>query len=209
MPDDLFSTPGLPPINLIPRDGVLHDLGTMLTAREADAAFQALQAEAAWEHDTLRMQGRIVVTRREIAWHGDPGMVYRYSGRPHAAAPWTPTLQHLRDEVSLLTGSTFNSCLLNLYHDGREGMGWHSDDEPELGPLPCIASLSLGATRRFRFRHRSMPHTCELLLHHGQLIVMAGTLQRHWQHALPPMTGIREPRINLTFRTITLPPSAR
>ena len=127
---------------------------------------------------------------------------YRYSGVNHQARIWTPPLRALRDRVDTLVGVHFNSCLLNRYEDGNQGMAWHSDDEAELGPETVIASVSFGATRKFAFRHRRTRRKFEMLLHHGQLIVMRGQTQAHWQHALMKSTRVTQPRVNLTFRTI-------
>ena len=127
---------------------------------------------------------------------------YRYSGVNHQARIWTPPLRALRDRVDTLVGVHFNSCLLNRYEDGNQGMAWHSDDEAELGPETVIASVSFGATRKFAFRHRHTRQKVEMLLHHGQLIVMRGQTQAHWQHALMKSTRVTQPRVNLTFRTI-------
>ena len=127
---------------------------------------------------------------------------YRYSGVNHRARIWTPPLRALRDRVDTLVGVHFNSCLLNRYEDGNQSMAWHSDDEAELGPETVIASVSFGATRKFAFRHRRTRRKFEMLLHHGQLIVMRGQTQAHWQHALMKSTRVTQPRVNLTFRTI-------
>lgn len=139
---------------------------------------------------------------RKVSWHGDPGCAYTYAGSRKSPQPWTDSLRALKDRVEAAAGVPFNSCLLNLYHAGTEGMGWHSDDEPELGPEPVIASLSLGAARRFLFRHRVEKTRVEVRLEHGSLLVMRGACQRLWQHSLPKALRVREPRINLTFRRI-------
>ncbi len=155
--------------------------------------------------ETLRILGRDVATPRLTAWHGDPGCTYRYSGRDFEPHPFTPALLDLRGRLHAALGVDFNTVLANLYRDGRDSMGWHADDEPELGPAApddvLIASISLGATRRFLVRHRRRAterHT--LLLAGGDLLVMGGTMQRKWQHAVPKTAVPTGPRLNLTFR---------
>jgi alkylated DNA repair dioxygenase AlkB len=140
---------------------------------------------------------------RLVAWHGDPGAVYTYSGTAHEPRPWTDDLRSVRERLQRLTGHRYNSVLLNLYRDGRDGMGWHADDEPELGPAPAIASLSLGATRRFRLRHRGQRELgCAVDLAHGDLLLMAGGTQSAYLHALPKTARLVGERINLTWRWV-------
>ncbi len=149
------------------------------------------------------MFGRPVRVPRLVAWHGDPVAVYTYSGTEHRPLPWTPVLVRVRRRVEALTGHEFNAVLLNLYRDGRDGMGWHSDDEPELGPEPVVASASFGATRRFCLRHRRRRESrLDLPLGHGSLLLMHGATQRHWLHAVPKTRAPVGPRVNLTFRTV-------
>lgn len=196
--------------NLLPCDGEVRYLGPVLAAEEADEFLRALLAGIAWRHDELVMFGRRIVTSREVAWHGDEPFEYRYSGTAHRALPWTEDLGRLRDLVERRTGASFNSCLLNLYHDGGEGMGWHSDDEATLVPRAPIASLSLGAERRFDFRHRrERNRKISVVLEHGSLLVMGGETQRHWHHALPKTKRVTEARINLTFRRMCAESAAR
>jgi alkylated DNA repair dioxygenase AlkB len=161
----------------------------------------ALIAATPFEQPRLRMMGREVRTPRLVAWYGaEP---YSYSGLTHPAVPLTPDLEELRQLASRLAGTAFNGVLLNLYRDGRDSMGWHSDDEPELGPDPVVASLSFGATRRFRLRHKRDPgRSVTIDLPHGSLLVMAGPTQHHWQHALPKTSRPVGPRLNLTFRRL-------
>ena len=148
------------------------------------------------------MYGRRIVTKREVAWYGDKPFAYTYSHTTKRALPWTPELKLLKDNAERASGETFNSCLLNLYHDGGEGMSWHSDDEPELKKGGTIASLSFGAGRRFLFRHKQSKEKVELFLEHGSLLVMKGAIQEHWMHSLPPSKRVKGARVNLTFRTI-------
>lgn len=201
MTASLFEEQADPVVNLLPCDGIVNDYGNAFTA-EADAMLAWLLTEVPWQHDEIRLYGKRIVTARRIAWYGDDAFDYRYSGVNHRARLWAPPLRALRDRVETLVGVHFNSCLLNRYDDGSQGMAWHSDDEAELGPETVIASVSFGATRKFAFRHRHTRQKVEMLLHHGQLIVMRGQTQAHWQHALMKSTRVTQPRVNLTFRTI-------
>ena len=152
----------------------------------------------------MTLFGRQVLAPRLIALHGDPDSRYRYSGVVHHPRPWTPLLSEIRDAVQQLASESFNSVLLNFYRHGQDSMGWHADDEPELGPEPVIASLSLGQARRMRFRRRrDHSDTHELVLSHGSLLVMSGQTQANWHHAIPKTRRAPGPRINLTFRHIT------
>ena len=176
---------------------------------QADRWLDALRADIDWQEEQLTLFGRQVQAPRLIAWHGDAGRSYRYSGVTHHPSPWTPLLAEIRDSVQQLAGHAFNSVLLNYYRHGQDSMGWHADDEAELGPNPVIASLSLGQDRRMRFRRRRQhSDTRELLLTHGSLLVMSGQTQSHWHHAIPKTRRAPGPRINLTFRHITSGPSA-
>lgn len=169
----------------------------------ADAWLDALSREVAWRSERLRVFGRVHEVPRRVAFQGEAGVRYRYSGREHEAEPWTPAVRAIRDALhAALPDATFDGALLNLYRDGRDAMGWHADDEPELGARPVIASVSLGATRALRFRRRRGDgwETATLDLPHGSLLVMAGETQRWWQHALPRRARVTEPRVNLTFR---------
>ena len=173
---------------------------------EADAArewFKRVHQEVVWERHRLRLFGREVDSPRLSCWIGDADAVYTYSGTRFTPHPWTSACGELRDGISVLCGEKYNSVLCNLYRDGRDSMGWHSDDEPELGAQPCIASLSLGAARRFRLRHRRDPGLrLELELAPGSLLLMSGTTQRYYRHDLPKSARVTEPRINLTFRKV-------
>jgi alkylated DNA repair dioxygenase AlkB len=172
-------------------------------AAEADRLFAALRAGIDWQQEQILIFGERRQVPRLVAWHGDPGTTYTYSGTAHAPLPWTDELRQVRERLQSLTGHRYNSVLLNLYRDGRDGMGWHADDEPELGPEPAIASLSLGATRRFRLRHRrGAVANVSLALAHGDLLLMAGRTQRAYQHALAKTTRPVGERINLTYRWV-------
>ena len=168
-------------------------------------AVDALAAELPLRGDTFTMFGRTVAVPRLVAYHGDPGCAYRYSGQSYAPAPWTPTLAALRARLAERTGIRFTGMLANLYRDGADSVGWHADDERELGPAAddvAIASLSLGATRRFAMRHARTRARRDLELGDGSLLVMRGTTQRHWRHALPKTARPVGPRLNLSFRVV-------
>ncbi|MFY7961598.1 MAG: alpha-ketoglutarate-dependent dioxygenase AlkB family protein [Elsteraceae bacterium] len=174
-----------------------------LGSEAADRLFDALLRQTPWREDRLRLGGREVTAPRRVSWHGDPHCVYRYSGARHDPTAWFPALADLRDAVADATGHRFNCALLNLYQDGQDSMGWHSDDEPELGSNPVVASVSLGAERRFRFRSRQAPEeTHALMLGHGSLLLMQPGCQGRWRHALPKSAAVSNPRINVTFRWI-------
>jgi alkylated DNA repair dioxygenase AlkB len=169
--------------------------------REPDAVMARLMAEIDWRQDVAMIVGRPVPLPRLTAWHGDAG--YRYSGIDNPPMAWTPLLLELRAVAERVAGASFNSVLLNLYRDGSDGMGWHADDERPLGRDPVIASLSFGATRRFRLKHKVEPGvSLTLELPPGSCLVMAGALQHHWRHALPKTRRPVGPRVNLTFRQI-------
>jgi len=192
------------PENLLPCDGDVRYHGAVMGQGQADRFFECLLAEVTWAHDELMMFGRLVVTRRKVAWYGDRPFTYTYSRATKQALPWVPVLAELKALVEQHSGERYNSCLLNFYHNGEEAMGWHSDDEAELKKYGAIASLSLGAPRRFAFRHRQSKEKVKLMLEHGSLLVMKGVTQAYWQHSLPAMKAVQTPRINLTFRTIVV-----
>ena len=176
-----------------------------MAAPAADALLAGLMRDIAWETHRIRMFGRWVDSPRRSCWMGDPGASYVYSGARFEPRPWPPALSVLREDLQQAAGAAFNSVLANLYRDGRDAMGWHSDDEPELGPRPVIASLSLGQTRRFKLKHRQDPGCkLDLDLPHGSLLVMRGDTQALFKHALPRSARPMGPRINLTFRLICL-----
>ena len=185
------------------RDGgaELHDpyLGTA----EADGYLAELEDGIAWRQERIRVYGREVLTPRLTAWYGDPHAVYSWSGLTQRPRPWTRALTRLRRRIEDTAGVPLNAVLLNCYRDGRDSVSWHSDDERVLGPHPFIATLSLGATRRFQLAHRSADVArIDLDLTHGSLLLMRPPTQRHWKHRVPKQMRIRSPRINLTFRYI-------
>ena len=172
---------------------------------EAARLFDELRRTIDWQQESILMFGRRVLVPRLVAWHGDPGTSYTYSGTLHEPLPWTAPLARIRDRAAELCGARFNAVLLNLYRDGRDGMGWHADDEAELGRDPVIASVSLGATRRFCLRHRKRRNLkLDVPLPHGSLLCMSGPTQHHWLHALPKTRAAVGERINLTFRLVAL-----
>ena len=189
-------------VNLLPYDGTAHYYGKLLSASEANQYFDRLRDTIAWKHDEAVMFGKHIVTKRKVAWYGDEAYRYTYSKKTKQALPWTDELRTLKDLVEQRTATTFNSCLLNLYHSGDEGMGWHSDDEKDLKEDSAIASLSLGAERKFSFRHKQSKEKVALMLEHGGLLVMRDTTQTHWHHQLPKTKKVTSPRINLTFRSM-------
>lgn len=190
------------PFNLLPRDGVVNYYGRVMHAAAALTYFDLLLHTIAWKNDEANFFGKHIITKRKAAWYGDAGYLYTYSNTTKQALPWTPELLELKQIAEERTGLKFNSCLLNLYHTGLEGMAWHSDDEKSLGKDTAIASFSFGAERKFSFKHKQTKQALSLILENGSLLVMKGATQTHWLHRLPPTRTITRPRINLTFRTI-------
>ncbi len=190
----------MPLVNLLPEDGAVYYHGPVFTAAEAHRYFEALLQDIAWEHDQAVMFGKTIVTRRKVAWYGDQAFPYTYSRITRTALPWTPLLEQLKARVEHLSKAAFNACLLNLYHDGSEGMAWHRDAEKELQPGGVIASLSFGAERRFSLKHRTQDTRIHQELAHGSLLIMQGETQQHWLHQLPTTKKVKTPRVNLTFR---------
>lgn len=181
----------------------LHLLPGWLGEAEADALLEALREQTAWETHRIRIFGKEHDSPRLSCWIGDPGASYVYSRVRFEPRPWPEALAALRPRIDAASGVAMNSVLANLYRSGQDAMGWHSDDEPELGARPMIASLSLGGTRRFRFRHRrDHSKTFTMDLPHGSLLLMSGDTQANWQHALPRTARPVAPRLNLTFRRI-------
>ena len=188
--------------NLLPHNGEAFYFGPLYGTEEADRLFDKLMEEIDWQHDRVRLYGREIVTKREVAWHGNAPYQYTYSHNTKTALPWTPSLEKIKAVVEAKSGDSYNCCLLNLYHSGEEGMAWHADDEKELLPDGAIASVSLGAPRRFIFRNKIDKQKTEILLEHGSLLLMRGSTQSYWEHSLPIMKRVKDARINLTFRTI-------
>jgi alkylated DNA repair dioxygenase AlkB len=168
----------------------------------SEQLFKQLETQIAWETHQIRMFGKVYDQPRLIAWYGEPNATYSYSGTNMVMNDWTPPLLQLKEICEEESGHRFNSVLLNLYRDGNDKVGWHSDNEPELGSEPTIASLSLGAPRRFKFRHRETKEVVEKILANGSLVIMSGLSQKCWEHEIPRQAGIKGPRINLTFRNV-------
>lgn len=197
---DLFSTGAIE--NLLPYDGEVNYYGRIMNGSEAQYYYDRLMETIVWRNDEAIIFGKLILTKRKVAWYGDKEFLYTYSNTTKKALPWTPELLALKKMAETQSGTQFNSCLLNLYHDGQEGMAWHSDDEKSLGVNTVIASMSFGAERKFSFKHKTTKATTSLLLEAGSLLIMKGATQTNWLHRLPPTTKITRPRVNLTFRTI-------
>lgn len=190
--------------NLLPKDGIVNYYGKLFTNQEANHYLDRLLNGIEWKNDQAIIYGKLIITKRKVAWYGDSDFEYTYSNNTKRALSWTKELLELKTIVEEKTGDKFNSCLLNLYHNGDEGMAWHSDAEKDLKKNGAIGSLSFGAQRKFSFKHKETKETVSLILEHGSLLVMKDTTQTHWLHRLPPTKLITKPRVNLTFRTIDL-----
>jgi alkylated DNA repair dioxygenase AlkB len=199
---DLFNQHIDETINYLPQDGTVNYYGKLLTVKQADHYLDKLLTTIHWKNDEAVIFGRHIITKRKVAWYGNDNYDYTYSNITRRALKWTKELLELKQLVEEKTGDLFNSCLLNLYHNGDEGMAWHSDDEKMLGKDSAIASFSFGAERKFSFRHKQTKETISMMLEHGSLLVMKGTTQSHWLHCLPKSKRITTPRVNLTFRTM-------
>ncbi len=195
---DLFNTDPL--TNLLPFDGTVNYYGKIFNREKNQHFYQYLLNEIPWKHDEAVMFGKRIITKRKVAWYGDKNFSYTYSNTTKHALPWTKELLELKAISEERTDTVYNSCLLNLYHDGSEGMAYHSDDEKALGKITTIASLSFGAERRFLFKHKTTKQTVKVLLESGSLLVMKDATQANWMHRLPPTKLVTRPRINLTFR---------
>jgi alkylated DNA repair dioxygenase AlkB len=181
--------------------GFSYSSGFLRTSA-ATELMAGLLGDVPWEEEEIFLHGRMVKSPRLTAWYGDPGASYMYSGVPHEPMEWTPELSAIRELVSSSAQVSFNSVLLNLYRDGSDSVSWHSDDEEELGAEPTIASMSVGATRRFRLRERRTRESLGLDLADGSLLLMSGASQRDWEHCLTKTKRAVGPRINLTFRVV-------
>lgn len=188
--------------NWLPEGGTVNYYGKIFNAKVADHYLKVLLESIEWKNDEAVIFGKKIITKRKVAWYGSQPFEYTYSNTTKRALLWTPELLELKNRVEQECGDTFNSCLLNLYHSGEEGMGWHSDGEADLKKNGAIGSVSFGAERKFAFKHKDTNQKVELLLEHGSLLVMKDTTQTHWVHRLPPTKRIQNPRVNLTFRTI-------
>lgn len=202
MQSPLFPNKINPSENRLPYDGTVNYYGKIIDKPEADSYLQQLLEHIAWRHDEAIIYGKHIITKRKVALYGDKAFNYTYSKTTRTALPWTTELLVLKTLVEKTSGARFNSCLLNLYHDGNEGMAWHSDDEIILKRHGAIAALSFGAERKLVFKHKQSQAKIELLLEHGSLMIMKDETQDHWLHSVPTTKKIHAPRVSLTFRKI-------
>lgn len=199
---DLFEQVLVEPMSILPQDGEVSYHGEIMSQAESRYYLNVLLAEIQWRSDQAVIFGKCIETKRKVAWYAEQAFPYTYSKVTKYALPWTQSLKALKTIVEEKTEETYNSCLLNLYHDGSEGMAWHSDGEKELKEYGAIASLSFGAMRKFSFKHKQTKEVVSLNLKAGSLLVMKGETQQHWLHRLPPTKKVQDLRVNLTFRTI-------
>ena len=199
---NLFETKADQTINLLPYDGTVNYFGQILNNASANKYYDALLQTVEWRNDEAIVFGKKYITKRKVAWYGDLPFEYAYSNITKTALPWTKELIELKKLVEEESSETYNSCLLNLYHTGDEGMAWHSDAEKDLKKNGAIGSVSFGAERKFSFKHKASKEVVSILLEHGSLLVMKGVTQTNWLHRLPPTKKIFQARINLTFRSI-------
>jgi alkylated DNA repair dioxygenase AlkB len=195
---DLFNTS----MNILPSNGIADYYGPVFNHEQCKMYFNYLLTNIEWKNDEAIIMGKRIITNRKAAWYGDKPFTYTYSKTTKEALPWTTELLDLKHAVEQKTGAGYNSCLLNLYHSGKEGMAYHSDAEKTLAENGAIASVSFGAGRKFLFKHKKTGQTVPIFLESGSVLVMRGETQKFWLHRLPPSIKIIEPRINLTFRTI-------
>ncbi|MDN3441254.1 alpha-ketoglutarate-dependent dioxygenase AlkB [Psychrobacter sp. APC 3279] len=198
---DLFAP--APTDNLLPYDGKVNDLGVIID--DTTALYNTLLNELPWQSDIVTLFGKTHITTRKIVWMGDTGADYQYSGHVRQTVPWSDVVFHVKQKIEqglaeIGVTANFNTCLLNYYPSGADGMGYHADDEKELGQQPVIASLSLGATRKFVFKHKKTQDKVELYLESGQLVVMHGDTQTFWKHTITKTKTVDAGRISLTFR---------
>jgi hypothetical protein len=199
---DLFDSSDIDKKNWLPKDGTVNYYGKLFSQQKADHYLERLLNTIEWRNDEAIIFGKKIITKRKVAWYGEKPFEYTYSNVTKLALPWTQELVELKSAIEDVTGETFNSCLLNLYHNGAEGMAWHSDGEKDLKKNGAIGSLTFGAERKFAFKHKITEEKAELILEHGSLLIMKDTTQTFWLHRLPPSKRITRPRVNLTFRTI-------
>jgi len=183
-------------------DGGVYYFGKIFNELTSQHFYHALRSNTQWEHDEVFLFGKRIVTKRKVAWYGSEPFDYTYSKSTKKALSFNPVLLEILASIENITYTSYNSCLLNLYHKGDEGMSWHSDDEKELLPNGAIASLSFGSNRKFVFKHKDTKEKVEVWLENGSLLLMKGETQKHWLHSLPVTKKVNAPRINLTFRTI-------
>ncbi|MEN8912409.1 MAG: alpha-ketoglutarate-dependent dioxygenase AlkB [Polaribacter sp.] len=199
---DLFNTSLIN--NILPFDGITNYHGKILNSQQCAFFYEAFMRTIQWKNDEAFIFGKHIITKRKVAWYGESEFSYTYSKVTKRAMLFTEELLNLKKIIEKESNATYNSCLLNLYHTGEEGMAWHSDDEKMLKKNGEIASVTLGAARKFSFKHKETKQKVDVLLESGSLLVMKDTTQTHWLHRLPPTKKVNSPRINLTFRTIEL-----
>ena len=187
-------------INILPNDGVVLYSDTFIEEKECKIFLEKLIEVIEWENDVIFLFGKEIIMKRQIAFYADDTITYTYSKKEKIGKKWNEVLMYLKDKVEAITNTKYNACLLNLYHDGTDGMGWHSDDENEIIQNSSIASLSFGADRKFSFKHKKTKQTLSLILENGSLLEMKEDTQKNWLHALPKTKKIKNIRVNLTFR---------
>lgn len=188
--------------NLLPKDGTVHYYGKIFTEEQSEIYYVKLLNEINWQHDVVKIFGKEIITKRKVAFLGDEGIFYKYSGKNKIAENWLKFILEIKSTVEQISGEKFNACLLNYYHNGSEAMSWHSDNEKEILKHSAIASVSFGAERKFGFKHNFTKEEISLMLENGSLLIMKDETQIYWKHKLYTNAKITEPRINLTFRTI-------
>jgi len=188
--------------NLLPKDGTVHYYEKIFTVEQSEIYYVKLLNEINWQHDVVKIFGKEIITKRKVAFLGDEGISYKYSGKTKIAENWLKFILEIKSTIEQISGEKFNACLLNYYHNGSEAMSWHSDNEKEILKHSAIASLSFGAERKFGFKHNYTKEEISLMLENGSLLIMKDETQIYWKHKLYTNVKITEPRINLTFRTI-------
>lgn len=186
--------------NILAQDGIALYYEKVIADEEVEQLYESLLNNIQWENERVIMFGKEIITKRKVALYSDPSISYRYASKTKIGLPWTSTLLTIKNRVESITNESYNACLLNLYHNGEEAMGWHCDNEKEIVANSSIASLSIGASRKFSFKHKVTKETISIQLENGSLLEMKGVIQQHWWHSLPKSKKINESRINLTFR---------
>jgi len=186
--------------NILPQDGIALYFEKVVKDKQLELFYAALFNNIQWENERVIMFGKEIITKRKVAFYSNPTISYRYASKTKIGMPWTSTLITIKNIVESITKESYNACLLNLYHNGEESMGWHSDNEKEIIANSSIASLSLGANRKFSFKHKISKETVSIELENGSLLEMKGSVQTHWWHALIKSKKVTAERINLTFR---------
>jgi alkylated DNA repair dioxygenase AlkB len=199
----LFSDIQSDPINLLPFDGIVLYFPKFFEAAMESEIVKELEQNVAWKQEQIRMFGKMIDMPRLTAWYGDEGKIYQYSGLMNTPLPWSEKMLQLKNAIEQRTGTKYNSALFNYYRQGSDSMGWHSDNEPELGRNPTIASVSFGASRVFQFKHRAQKTpNISITLEHNSLLLMSAETQHHWLHQIPKTKKAIESRINITFRWV-------